>query len=697
MTNGDHKSVFKPLAGCVASAIIAMQSAGAHAASFELGDFEITFDSTFTAGAAIRVEDRDLANRVGKSNNQALDWSNHVGYSPRYKNTEVWSVDGTYSTNGDLGNLNYDPGETFSETLKGLHELKIQGDSFGAVVNFMYFKDFAAEGIGYEDPVSGDSYDICRDKKAKELVCEDFRFLDSYLYADFDFNDGYNPVSVRVGQQVLSWGESTLISHGINVSPVDIARLKAPGADLKEAFIPTGMVWANIGLTDSLSLEGFYQYEWQRTYLPVAGSYFSTNDFAGDGGKYNNIQLNFASNPDMGRDELVEQLNAIGMAVATGAMSQEDAASAYVAGYASKYALRASDMDKRASDSGQFGLKLGWFAEDLNYTEFGFYYINYHSRRPVISGVASDFGTAALTQDLTALTLAQADGGFTADNLSNLNAFTKGVLEYPEDIKLYGFSFNTTVGTTAVSGEISYRQDEPIQIDDTELLFAAMPEQLANAGIDGRLDSLSQIGDTAIEGCDLPLGGAQPGQVASGYCLVDTLQAQFTLIQSFGPSLGLDNLNAVLEAGYIQIQDMADESELRFNAPGTPRSAITSDDYPATDVLIAGVQNGYATDQYFPTEDAWGYRLILAGEKNGVFGSFNLKPRVVFSHDVEGITPDPLFLFHEDKKSLGVTLDIDYQSAISFGVSYNSFFDGVGNINQMSDRDYVSFNFKYSL
>ena len=69
------------------------------------------------------------------------------------------------------------------------------------------------------------------------------------------------------------------------------------------------MVWANIGLTDSLSLEAFYQYEWQETYLPVPGSYFSTNDFAGAGGQHNNIQLNFASNPDMGRAALMGYLD----------------------------------------------------------------------------------------------------------------------------------------------------------------------------------------------------------------------------------------------------------------------------------------------------------------------------------------------------------------------------------------------------
>jgi hypothetical protein len=671
-----------------------MQSMGANAASFEVGDFDISFDSTFSVGAAWRVEDRDFQNLVGKSNNQTFNWSGYKGYAPTYANTDVWASYGSYSTNGDMGNLNYNPGETFSEVFKGFHELKIDGDWYGAVVSFMYYKDNAAKGIKYSSAPNQSHFDPCRDKQAKELLCEDFRFLDAYIWADFDFNDGDIPVSIRVGEQVLSWGESTLIPHGINVSPVDIARLKAPGADLKEAFIPTGMVWANVGLTESLSLEAFYQYEWQETYLPVAGSYFSTNDFAADGGQYNNIQLNFASNPDMDRETLMAHLDAVGKMVAADPANAADVAPAYL-GYATKYALRPHTQDIEAKDSGQFGIKLGWFAEDLNFTEFGFYYINYHSRRPVISGVASNFSDAAVTQDLITLAGAQGSGGITVDQLNNLNAFTKGVIEFPEDIKLYGFSFNTTVGETALSGEISFREGDPIQVDDTELLFAAMPEQLANAGIRPELAGLSQIGKHDVEGCDLPLGGAQPGQTASGYCRMDVMQTQFTAIYLLGPTMFFDNLAVIGEVGYVQIQDMPDPEILRFNAPGTPRSGSTSDDIAGA--VLQGVQNGEATDQYFPTDSAWGYRVIVAGELNGLIGSYNVKPKLIWSHDVEGITPDPLFLFHEDKKSVGLSVDIDSQSSWTFGMSYNAFYGGVGNVNEMADRDYVSLNIKYSL
>ena len=71
----------------------------------------------------------------------------------------------------------------------------------------------------------------------------------------------------------------------------------------------------------------------------------------------------------------------------------------------------------------------------------------------------------------------------TRDNVTDLNAFTSGGFYYPEDIQLYGFSFNTNVGETAIAGEIAYRKDEPLQIDDVEILYAAMPEQLAQAGL----------------------------------------------------------------------------------------------------------------------------------------------------------------------------------------------------------------------
>ena len=64
--------------------------------------------------------------------------------------------------------------------------------------------------------------------------------------------------------------------------------------------------------------------------------------------------------------------------------------------------------------------------------------------------------------------------------------------EYPEDIQLFGVSFNTQLGTTgiALQGEVSYRQDVPLQFDDVEVLFAALtPFEAAALAAQGIADA----------------------------------------------------------------------------------------------------------------------------------------------------------------------------------------------------------------
>ena len=46
----------------------------------------------------------------------------------------------------------------------------------------------------------------------------------------------------------------------------------------------------------------------------------------------------------------------------------------------------------------------------------------------------------------------------TADVMGNINARR----EFAEDIRMYGFSFNTTVGDASVFGELAYRPNLPI-------------------------------------------------------------------------------------------------------------------------------------------------------------------------------------------------------------------------------------------
>lgn len=195
--------------------------------------------------------------------------------------------------------------------------------------------------------------------------------------------------------------------------------------------------------------------------------------------------------------------------------------------------------------------------------------MNYHSRRPLISGTVANFTGDAIARDLVQLGgIAARAGEVNREVLLGLETFSKAQIVYPEDIQLYGFSFNTLVGDTSVAGEIAHRQDEPLQIDDVELLFAAMPQQLANAGVPDlivrpELDGISQMDTIA------------PGETAQGYILRDTTQAQFTLTHLFGPTWGTSNLVMLAEVGGVWIHDMPEFDELRLNGPGTARSGVT--------------------------------------------------------------------------------------------------------------------------
>ncbi|MBT1449693.1 DUF1302 family protein [Glaciecola sp. XM2] len=672
------------------AAVLAAASYNATAASWRFGKVDVTLDSNFTLATSIRTEDRDFS-LIGNSNDPQFNWTGYnAATNPIYQSADIWAAgNGAYSTNGDLGNLSFDPGQAFSTQFVGLHELDIAYENFGFFARGFYFYDFELmdSDRDWQNPITGITVDPCQDPEARDELCRDVRMLDFFVYADFDIGD--MPASLRVGDQVVSWGESTFIQHGINTTnPVDVTRARAPGVEAREVFIPVGMVYGTIGLTDTLSLEAYYQYEYERSLLPVAGSYFATNDFAGEGGSFNNIQLGFTGNPDIDANTLLSGLNGIGDALRAGAITPETAGQLYLA-YPTKVAVRAPSnaAQDEASDSGQFGVKLGWFAADLNETEFGLYYINYHSQRPLVSGVTSDFSAESIQRDLGII----ASTEITRDNVTDLGAFTETRFAYPEDIQLYGLSFNTNIGETALAGEFAYRVDEPLQIDDVELLYTAMPEQLANAGLRPDLVGISQLNNIGR--------GVGPGETAEGFLLSDTWQIQATASHVFGPALGTDNLILLGEAGYVNIVDFPDPEVIRLNAPGTSRTP-SLEPIPGTnnrrEGLHTGLSNGPETNP-FASQGAWGYRLLAVADFNNVFAGINLRARATFAHDVNGTTPDPFFLFIEDRKSANIGFTFDYLSKWSFTASYSAFWGGIGTTNALSDRDFASFNIKYAI
>jgi hypothetical protein len=384
------------------------------------------------------------------------------------------------------------------------------------------------------------------------------------------------------------------------------------------------MLWASHELTGNLSVEAVYLARFEHTEIDPRGTYFSTNDFASDGGQF--VTTGFGFVPD---------------AICT-------VPSPSPATFAARCVPRANDND--AKDSGQYGLALRWLAPELNDTEFGIYYMNYHSRLPLINGIAASTIGAAAT------------GGY--------------FVEYPEDIQLIGVSFNTQFikSGIALQGELSYRKDVPLQIDDVEILFAAL--RLDQAGIPAPIP--------------WQLSGFTAGDVVTGYQRLDVLQYQMTGTKVFGAGnpFGANQVVLLGEVGVTHVNDMPDKSQLRFEGPGTGR--------PGNPVAGAAlVPDGTYQQDGFADATSWGYRIVSRFDYNSALGAATLSPRIAFAHDVNGTSPGPGGNFIEGRKAITLGLGINYLNTWTADLSYTNFFGG-DTFNQIRDRDFVALNVKYS-
>nr|WP_315184549.1 DUF1302 family protein [uncultured Albidiferax sp.] len=110
-------------------------------------------------------------------------------------------------------------------------------------------------------------------------------FLDAFVWGNF--NIGATPVSLKVGRHTNYWGEGLLIgAHAISYSqaPTDGAKaVTSPGIETKEVFLPLGNVSARAQLSNRLSVQGQYFFEWKPTRLPYGGTYFAPADMLFEG------------------------------------------------------------------------------------------------------------------------------------------------------------------------------------------------------------------------------------------------------------------------------------------------------------------------------------------------------------------------------------------------------------------------------
>ena len=174
---------------------------------------------------------------------------------------------------------------------------------------------------------------------AQYLAGNKFRLLDFFVFNTWHFAD--HPLNVRIGKQVISWGESNIISGGISQmqNPVDLAKATTPGTEIKETLMPQESVYAQFGLTENLGLEAYYVWNWRESVFIPTGSFFSPFDLLGAG-----------YNPDISPG----------------------------------VPYKGSDASDEPN-GGQWGLSLSRYMESWNGTDLSFYWVRSHAFVPFLA------------------------------------------------------------------------------------------------------------------------------------------------------------------------------------------------------------------------------------------------------------------------------------------------------------------------
>ncbi|MES0872781.1 DUF1302 domain-containing protein [Sinimarinibacterium thermocellulolyticum] len=644
------------IAAVLFAAVGTLSSKAAFAISFSLPwgeeSIEGVLNSSIVIGAAVRTQDRHT-DYLGKSNinpdvcggiNQSCQGLFRDQGHPA---VALASAPGQFSPNYDDGNWNYDKGDLTSGLVKITQDLTLTWGNYGIFAKGLYYHDWVNEDfeefhpnlinaenrdeVALADPTFGFAQygrggPVERPRTGETLsqIGAELQLQDAYVFGSVPLW-GEKELGFKVGRHLINWGESLLQAlNSLNqANPPNANNFYRVGYLVEEIFTPINMVSIGFEPFTNGSLEAFYQLEWQPVEAPAAGSMLALSDVVGTDNAVNYAYVHFGGGPEDPDGVAYPLYNPLSGVTNTSTTIE-----------------RLPDLEPRTS--GQYGVSLKYYAEDINNgTEFGLYFMNYHSRLPLasfFSTVAScarregnDLGIdaydpvsfLAACPDLPILySLTGRDPANAQSNAVPLDT-VKLLVEYPEDIRLFGLSFATTAFGWSFQGEVAYRPNSPLQVDTEDLVFAAFGPTLSRChdpnlprvlptgdALDGALGLVDTIFGLAsqltggIVGVPdlLPAGTGCAGTTAGvgttgpGSSPVQTLGDQGV----YAPSDYIIDANGT-PGGFNDTFDLAighaPGSARSFPAFVTPYRGVAAGENPPCEPRFLGSQNRYSIDQ----------------------------------------------------------------------------------------------------
>jgi len=445
----------------VGAGLLASGPAGAY--NMKLGDFDVQIDTTVSAGISWQMKDVE-SQYLPKSNGGPMETSSYGQANAATLAAAADPADGTglyadadeqtaallgaslaggcavaYATycqemiirpsfagsiNTDDGRLNFDKGDPFSAPIRLTTEIEARSGPITAFARINVWHDIVA--------MDEDAFNRGGDltNKGEDNAGQDIELLDAYVAYDGDIGD--MPFTVKLGRQVINWGEATFIPGGnSSFNPIDVAALRRPGAEIKEALLPVEALYGSLAITQDLTVEA-YVGGWDKYRLEAGGTFNQISDsftdgtvsgnpqdvyFVGGGGRAGDqFACNGGSAANAGAgsamtnsaedhvslsSDIIDAFLAIPTIAAACANSPNyDVLNAWTIGNAEAERVAAGDTnivrglsDEEGDDS--FGIAVRYYAENLNSTEFALYYQRGDSRLPYISYRTGAIGVKA--------------------------------------------------------------------------------------------------------------------------------------------------------------------------------------------------------------------------------------------------------------------------------------------------------------
>lgn len=614
----------------VMGALAAINAGSAAAAQWTLeNDWSVSLDSTVSLGVAVRTS-KPNCRFLGNDNGGCVG---DTATPLQNSNPAAFAMNlDTLRVNQDDGNLNYKRGQVVSTNLQYTADLFVKGtDGWSGLLR----------GVANHDFTTAHTRRTGLDPEARDFAVSNPRWLDAYVTKEFEI--GSRQARVRVGNQVLNWGENMYITGGVNsINPIYVPAAHQPGTPLKNLFTPSPMISASTSLAPGLGIEGFYQWRWNSFTFDAPGTFFSTADILGKGGRgyvFPTSVLNAAVAPSGLPPYPNGTIGDTGTIItganpATGLPYNRQLSFDELANASTNPAgpiIGAGTVIPRVGDrmpknSGQGGLALRYKLPESG-DELGFYYYRYSDKVPFVSFQVA--GTAA-------------------------NPFGwQAAFDYGKNRDLYGASYNFQAGDWVIGTELSYRPRAGVAIDPTSVIDPSNP-YYCNA-----------LGDFTVK----PIGSNCRGWI-------DTQHYQFHLtgIHILSPSGSLGGVLSALGAseGTITAETaVAYYPKLRFDA---------------------GVPYAVTADYQLPTKASWG--VVVAGSVTypNIFGTrASLSPDIAISQGLAGYsaTALPGFVKGAGAAVIGATIDFKVKPETKLRVDFTQNWGG-GASNLMRDRNFMT-------